>query len=225
MFNHILYNVCCLNLNGWHFLKDIDLFKTIRIGVSEYRITYFSFDIASLLLLLLLVQQQWWSWWSSSGPPSPNIMLVYVTFLKNMLGCLVLLTTGTRWGRNDFFSFLCTCALSLLWPERSRAKTTWPGLSRRWYASFSCLGFSVFWWWWSFPGTGCWSSCASHLGSWSACSLPVIPHLLWSIGEQHVLPSSCICVARRGDLFIWRASNTDNASVRKTVGEHGSKDS
>ena len=40
------------------------------------------------------------------------------------------------------FSFLCMCALSLLWPERSRAKTTWPGLSR-WYASFSCLGFSA----------------------------------------------------------------------------------
>jgi len=35
------------------------------------------------------------------------------------------------------------CALSLLWPERSRAKTTWPGLSRRWYASVSCLGFSA----------------------------------------------------------------------------------
>jgi len=40
-------------------------------------------------------------------------------------------------------SFLCMCALSLLWPERSRAKTTWPGLSRRWYASFSCLGLSA----------------------------------------------------------------------------------
>ena len=41
---------------------------------------------------------------------------------------------------------------------------------------------------------------------------------------MHV-PSSCICVARRGDLFVWRASNTDNASVRKTVGEYGSKGS
>ena len=45
-------------------------------------------------------------------------------------------------GRNDF-SCLCMCALSLLWPERSRAKTTWPGLSRTWYASFSFLGFSA----------------------------------------------------------------------------------
>ena len=39
--------------------------------------------------------------------------------------------------------------------------------------------------------------------------------------------SACVaeflqCVARRGDLFVWRASNTDNASVRKTVVEHGS---
>ena len=40
-----------------------------------------------------------------------------------------------------------------------------------------------------------------------------------------MLQSSCICVARRGYLFVWRASNTDNASVRKTVGEHGSKES
>ena len=49
--------------------------------------------------------------------------------------------------------------------------------------------------------------------------------VLGSIGELHVLQSSCICVARRGDLFIWRASNTDKASVKKTVGEHGSKES
>ena len=40
-----------------------------------------------------------------------------------------------------------------------------------------------------------------------------------------MLQSSYICVARRGDLFVWRASNTNNASVRKTVGEHGSKES
>ena len=45
-----------------------------------------------------------------------------------------------------------------------------------------------------------------------------------SIGELLCM-TSCICVARRGDLFVWRASNTDNASVRKTVGEHGSKES
>ena len=44
-------------------------------------------------------------------------------------------------GAGTTFSFLCMCALSLLWPERSRAKTTWPGLSRRCCASFSCLGF------------------------------------------------------------------------------------
>ena len=39
------------------------------------------------------------------------------------------------------------------------------------------------------------------------------------------MQSSCICVTRRGDLFVWRASNTENASVRKTVGEHGSRES
>ena len=47
---------------------------------------------------------------------------------------------------------------------------------------------------------------------------------IW-LADLYVLPSSCICVARRGDLFVWRAPNTDNASVRKTVGEHGSKES
>ena len=40
-----------------------------------------------------------------------------------------------------------------------------------------------------------------------------------------MLSSSCICIARRGDLFVWRASNTDIVSLRKTVGEHGSKES
>ena len=49
--------------------------------------------------------------------------------------------------------------------------------------------------------------------------------VLGSIGELLCMPRFCICVARRGDLFVWRASNTDNASVRKTVGEHGSKES
>ena len=50
--------------------------------------------------------------------------------------------------------------------------------------------------------------------------------VLESIGEL-----LCMCcrvlafVSWRGDLFVWRASNTDNASVRKTVGEHGSKES
>ena len=48
--------------------------------------------------------------------------------------------------------------------------------------------------------------------------------VMGSIGELLGM-SSCICVARRGYLFIWRASNTDNASVRKTVGEHDSKES
>ena len=46
-------------------------------------------------------------------------------------------------GEGTMFSFLCMCALSLLWPERSLAKTTWRGLSRRCYEFFSCLGFSA----------------------------------------------------------------------------------
>ena len=73
---------------------------------------------------------------------------------------------------------------------------------------------------------GC-SSSAPHLASWSACSLPGIPQCAWIHWRTtlHVLPSSCICVARREDLFVWRASNIDNASVRKNVGEHGYKES
>ena len=70
-------------------------------------------------------------------------------------------------GEGTIFSFLCMYALSLLWPERSRAKTTWPGLSRRLCASISCLGFSafliivVFSWYWMLVD-GCYS-CAPDL--------------------------------------------------------------
>ena len=83
--------------------------------------------------------------------------------------------------------------------------------------------------WWSRVADGhcaIRSSCAPHLASWSANSLPGILQcagIHWRT-ILHVLPSSCICIARRGDLFVWRTSNTDNASVRKTVGEHGSKE-
>ena len=58
--------------------------------------------------------------------------------------CSVVWTSSSQGhvGEGTIFRFLCMCALNLLLPERSRAKTTWPGLSRRWYASFSCLGFS-----------------------------------------------------------------------------------
>ena len=73
---------------------------------------------------------------------------------------------------------------------------------------------------------GC-SSCDPHLASLSACSLSGIPQcagIHWRT-TLHVLPSSCICVARMEDLFVWRASDTDNASVRKTVVGHGSKES
>ena len=45
-------------------------------------------------------------------------------------------------GEGTIFSFLCMCALSMLWPKRSRAKTTWPGMSRKWYASLLVDGCS-----------------------------------------------------------------------------------
>ena len=70
---------------------------------------------------------------------------------------------------------------------------------------------------------GC-SSCAPHLAACSLLGITQCAGIHWRT-TLHVLQSSCICVARRGDLFIWRVSNTDNASVRKTVGEHGSKES
>ena len=37
-----------------------------------------------------------------------------------------------RVGEGTMFSFLCMCALSLLWPERSRAKTTKQSWKRLW---------------------------------------------------------------------------------------------
>ena len=89
--------------------------------------------------------------------------------------CLGCTSSGPPHHRNTLgegtnFSFLCMYALSLLWPERSRAKTTWPGLSRRWYASFSCLGFSavlmivVFsWLWMMVDGCSSWMLQSCHL--------------------------------------------------------------
>ena len=55
------------------------------------------------------------------------------------------------------------------------------------------------------------------LVAWSSPGIRQCAGIHWKT-TLHVLPSSCICVARREDLFVWRASNTDNASVRKTVG-------
>ena len=50
--------------------------------------------------------------------------------------------------------------------------------------------------------------------------------VLGSIGELLCIRCRfCICVARRGCLFVWRASDTDNASVSKTGVEHGFKES
>ena len=51
--------------------------------------------------------------------------------------------------------------------------------------------------------------------------------VLGSIGE--LLCMCCRVLAfvllGGGDLFVWRASNTDNTSVRKTVWEHGANES
>ena len=105
------------------------------------------------------VRQQWCSWWSSSGHPSPHrssgeaeLLMASVRFAALVGVCYIseeharlsgLPSHRETLGEGTIFSFLCICALSLLWPERSRAKTTWSGLSRRWFASFSCLGFSA----------------------------------------------------------------------------------
>ena len=103
------------------------------------------------------VQQQWWSWWSSSGPPSTHIISGEVELLKAtvrfaLVGVCFISGEHARLSGpphhrdtlgKERFLVSCESALSLLWPERSRAKTTWPGLSRRWYASFSCLDFSA----------------------------------------------------------------------------------
>ena len=101
------------------------------------------------------VQQHRWSWWSSSGPHiiSCEAELLMATVRFALVGVCYISEEHARLsgpphhrdtlGEGTIFSFLCMCALTLLWPERSRAKTTWPGMSRRWYASFSCLGFSA----------------------------------------------------------------------------------
>ena len=77
-------------------------------------------------------------WW----PLCDSLWLVSVTSLWRTCSVVWFSPPQEHVGEGTNFSFLCMCALSLLWPERSRTKTTWPGLSRRWYAS-SYLGFSA----------------------------------------------------------------------------------
>ena len=57
-------------------------------------------------------------WW----PLCDSLWLVSVTSQKNML--VWYSSPLGHVGEGTMFSFLCMCALSLLWPERSRAKTT-----------------------------------------------------------------------------------------------------
>ena len=127
-----------------------------------------------------------------------SFSFAYTTSPAAVMKCLLHLwrTCSVDWssspqghvGEGTIFSFLCMCALSLLWPERSRAKTTWPGLSRRLYASISCLGFSavlmtvVFSWYWMLVD-GCYS-CAPDL---VACCQR-FRSVLGSIGEP-----LCMC--------------------------------
>ena len=79
----------------------------------------------------------------------------------------------------------------------------------------------------SFPGNRCWLMVALLvLRIWLADMLARCQgfrSVLGSIGE--LLFMFCRVLERRGDLFVRRASNTDTAPVRKTVGEHGSKES
>ena len=77
------------------------------------------------------VQQQWWSWWSSLGPPSPHIIsgeanLLMATVRFALVGVCYISEEHARLsgpphhrdtlGEGTSFSFLCMCALSLLWP-------------------------------------------------------------------------------------------------------------
>ena len=63
-------------------------------------------------------------------------------------------------GEGTIFSFLCMCALSLLWPERSRAKTTWPACQEGGVHPSPVRVSALFWWWWYFPGNVCWLTVA-----------------------------------------------------------------
>ena len=144
-------SICFQNILQWNSRTCDDLpicckhpRRVPAISVFFFSFAYTTSPAAVMKLVVFfrsskpfLVKRSCWR------PLCDSLWLVSVTYLKKMLGSLVLLTTGTRW-EGTIFSSLCMCALSLLWPERSRAwKTTWPGLSRRWYATFSFLGFSA----------------------------------------------------------------------------------
>ena len=119
-------------------------------------------------------------------------------------------------GEGTIFSFLCMCALSLLWPERSRAKT--PGLACQkggmhpspvWVSA-------LFWWWWYFPGNRCWLMVALLVFRiWLADLLARCQgfhSVLGSIGEL-------LCMCCRVLAFVLLGEETC------LFGEHGSKES
>ena len=89
-------------------------------------------------------------------PLCDSLWLVSVTYLKKMLGCLVLLTTGTHWGKEWFLvSCACVrwacCGRSAVVPKPPGRACQEGGIhpSPFWVSA-------LFWWWLSFPGNGCW---------------------------------------------------------------------
>ena len=131
------------------------------------------------------VQQQWWSWWwSSTGPPSPHIISGEAELLKATVRFALF---GVGYISEEYARLSQSCQNHLAGPVRKVV---------------CILLLSVF--------QRCFDDGGLFLvtdASWSACSLPGIPQcagIYWRT-TLHVLASSCICVARRGDLFFWRA--------------------
>ena len=153
-----IYLCSLINLFLVYFIKIIvhvyveSAWKQMIMSVSSFFVffSFFSFAYttspAAVMKLVIFSRSSkppYNFWWSGVGDGHCAIRSGWC-LLHLWRTCSVVWSSspqGHVGGRNDF-SFLCMCALSLLWPERSRTKTTWPGLSRRWYASFSFLGFS-----------------------------------------------------------------------------------
>ena len=110
-------------------------------------------------------------WW----PLCDSIWLVSVTSLKNILGCLVLLTTGTRWEKERILvSSACVrwacCGRNAVVPKPPVRACKGGGMhpSPVWVSA-------LFWWWWSFPGNGCWLMVALLVNkSWSQMPISYI---------------------------------------------------
>ena len=126
----------------WQYMDDIGLHRYVG-NICFFFFFSFAYTTSPAAVMRLVVffrssKPPYNFWWSGVAEGHCAIRSDWC-LLHIWRTCSVVWSSSPQGhvGEGTIFSFLCMCALSLLWPERSCAKTTWPGLSRRWYAFFS----------------------------------------------------------------------------------------